>query len=61
MKLLTIHFNTLIHMSNCRTREKIKECMDTELPEIKKLYEENKKLQSIQQRQDIENQKKINP
>lgn len=44
--------------NNYRTREKIKECMDTELPEIKKLYEENKKLQSIQQREDIENEKK---
>jgi len=42
--------------SRAKTREKIKECMSTELPEIKKLYEENRRLQNIQQ--DIENQKK---
>lgn len=34
--------------------------MDTELSEIKKLYEENEKLQSIRQTEDFENKKKIN-
>lgn len=32
--------------------------MDTELSEIKKLYEENKKLQSIPQTEDVENKTK---
>lgn len=41
-------------------RERIKESMDTELPEIKKLYEENRKLQNTQQRKDNENENKIN-
>lgn len=44
--------------NNYRTRDKIKGCMGTELmPEIKKLYEENRRLQNVQQ-EDIENQKK---
>lgn len=38
-------------------RETIKECMSTELPEIKQLYEENRKLQS-EQSKDVENEKK---
>lgn len=57
---LIVYFNTLIidMFNNYRTRDKIKECMGTELmPEIKKLYEENRRLQNIQQ-EDIENQKK---
>lgn len=40
-------------MFNSKMHEKIKECMKSELPEIQKLYEENKKLQSIQQREDV--------
>jgi len=40
-----------------KTRERIKECMDTELPEIKKLYEDNIKMQNMQQKKD-ENHKK---
>lgn len=57
---LIVYFNTLIidMFNNYRTRDKIKECMGTELmPEIKKLYEENRRLQNIQQ-EDIENKKK---
>jgi len=37
-----------------KTRERIKKCMDTELPELQKLYEENRKMQNIQQRKDNE-------
>lgn len=59
--ILIIYFNTLNYMfNNCRMRERIKESMDTELPEIKKLYEESRKLQNTQQRKDNENQNKIN-
>lgn len=43
--------------NNYRTHETIKECMDTELPEIKKLYKENK-LQSIQQKEAVGNENK---
>lgn len=44
--------------NNYRSREKIKECMSTELPEIKKLYEENRRIQNTLHQQDIENKKK---
>ncbi|XP_012536165.1 RPII140-upstream gene protein [Monomorium pharaonis] len=43
-----------------KTRERIKECMNSELPEMKKMYDENIILQNIQQRKDFENQEKTN-
>ncbi|XP_071573996.1 complex I assembly factor TIMMDC1, mitochondrial [Temnothorax nylanderi] len=46
-----------IDSRNNKMRENIKECMSTELPEIKKLYEENRKLQSAQS-EDVENENK---
>lgn len=39
---------------NYRIRERIKECMNTELPEIKQLYEQNIKMQNIQAKKDVE-------
>ncbi|XP_077273526.1 RPII140-upstream gene protein [Temnothorax americanus] len=46
-----------ISSRNDKMRETIKKCMSTELPEIKELYEDNRKLQSVQS-EDVENQKK---
>ncbi|CAL1681298.1 unnamed protein product [Lasius platythorax] len=37
--------------------KKIKECISTELPEVKQLYEENQKVRSVQQKENIENHK----
>lgn len=42
--------------SRYKAREKIKESMTTELPEIKQLYQENRKIWNIQQKKDNENQ-----
>jgi hypothetical protein len=46
--------------NSSQTQEKIKECMTSELPEIQKMYEENRKLQNIQQK-DVRSQEIINP
>jgi len=44
--------------SRDKTRKKRKECMTTELPEVKQLYDENRKFQNIQQQEDVEDHKK---
>lgn len=57
MYLFTFHFFVLIFhiFNNYRTvRQNIKEGMIAELPEIKQLYEDNKKIRIIQQRENIE-------
>ncbi|XP_011870944.1 PREDICTED: RPII140-upstream gene protein [Vollenhovia emeryi] len=43
---------------NDKTRELIKQVMDNEVPEIQKIYEENRRLRDNIQQMDIENQKK---
>ncbi|XP_039313693.1 RPII140-upstream gene protein [Solenopsis invicta] len=49
-----------IKSRNDKMQERIKECMKSELPEIQKMYEENRKLQNIQQK-DVGSKEIINP